>query len=93
MGINISEIPMLAKGTDYFEGGLAIVGEQGPELVSMPRGSKVTPNDKTMDILGSNRNMELKLFVDGREFARALAPFTGEESASFNLRTGLGGAY
>ena len=94
-GFSISEIPMLAKGTDYFQGGLAIVGEQGPELVSMPRGAQVTPNGKTMDILNnsSNRNMELKLFVDGREFARALAPYSGEESASFNLRTSLGGAY
>ena len=92
-GFNISEIPMLAKGTDYFQGGLAIVGEQGPELVSMPRGSKVTPNDKTMNILSRSKNMELKLFVDGREFARALAPYSGEESASFNLRTALGGAY
>ena len=92
-GFNISEIPMLAKGTDYFQGGLAIVGEQGPELVSMPKGSKVTPNDKTMDILSRSKNMELKLFVDGREFARALAPYSGEESASFNLRTALGGAY
>ena len=94
-GFSISEIPMLAKGTDYFQGGLAIVGEQGPELVSMPRGAQVTPNGKIMDILNnsSNRNMELKLFVDGREFARALAPYSGEESASFNLRTSLGGAY
>ena len=94
-GFSISEIPMLAKGTDYFQGGLAIVGEQGPELVSMPRGAQVTPNGKTMDILNnsSNRNMELKLFVDGREFARALAPYSGEESASFNLRTSLGGAH
>ena len=67
--------------------------EEGPELVSMPKGSKVTPNDKTMDLLSKNKNMELKLFVDGREFARALAPYSGEESASFNLRTTLGGAY
>lgn len=95
LGFNIGEIPMLAKGTDYFQGGLAIVGEQGPELVSMPRGAQVIPNSKTMDMLNnsSNRKMELKLFVDGREFARALAPYSGEESASFNLRTSLGGAY
>lgn len=91
--INIPEIPMLAKGTDYFQGGMALVGEQGPELVTMPRGAKVTPNGETMDMLNSNKNMELKLFIDGREFARALAKNIGEESAVFNLRTGLGGAY
>lgn len=52
-GINIGEIPMLAKGTDFFKGGLAIVGEQGPELVSMPRGSQVTPNAETRQLLNN----------------------------------------
>lgn len=51
-GINIKEIPYLAKGTSYFSGGLAVVGEQGPELVSMPRGSSVTPNRETEAMLG-----------------------------------------
>ena len=92
-GFNISEIPMLAKGTDYFQGGLAIVGEQGPELVSMPKSSKVIPNDKTMDMLNRPSMMELVLNIDGRQFARALAPYSGEESATFNLRTGLGGTF
>lgn len=93
MGINLSEIPYLAKGTDYFQGGMAIVGEEGPELVTMPRGSRVTPNEKTMDILGKSKTMELILNIDGRQFARALAPFSGEETAVFNLRTGLGGTF
>lgn len=90
MGINIPEIPMLAKGTDYFQGGLAIVGEEGPELVSMPRGAKVTPNSETMNILG-NKEMQFNFIMDGRQFARVLAKYTGEEQATFNLRTG--GAY
>lgn len=37
-------IPGFAKGTDYFGGGLAMVGEQGAELVSMPGGSSVITN-------------------------------------------------
>lgn len=89
MGINIPEIPYLAKGTDYFKGGLAIVGEEGPELVSMPTGSKVTPNGETMDML--NKNMQFNFIMDGRQFARVLAKYNGEEQATFNLRTG--GAY
>lgn len=32
-----------AAGTDYAAGGLSLVGEQGPELVNLPRGSKVYP--------------------------------------------------
>ncbi len=30
-----------ASGTNFFPGGLAWVGEQGPELISAPRGSKI----------------------------------------------------
>lgn len=37
-------LPGFASGTDNAPGGLAIVGEKGPELVNLPRGSKVTPN-------------------------------------------------
>lgn len=40
-------LPMLAKGTNWFEGGDAIVGENGPELVRMPRGAQVIPNKVT----------------------------------------------
>lgn len=36
-------IPLLARGTSNFAGGAAIVGEQGPELVNLPRGSRVSP--------------------------------------------------
>ncbi|MCX6021501.1 MAG: hypothetical protein NTZ05_07185, partial [Chloroflexi bacterium] len=39
-------IPMLASGTSNHPGGLAVVGEQGPELVNLPAGSSVTPNNK-----------------------------------------------
>ena len=33
-----------AKGTDYFEGGETWVGEEGPEKVILPRGSKILSN-------------------------------------------------
>jgi hypothetical protein len=41
---SVSKIPKWANGTNFHPGGLALVGERGPELVSMPRGSRVTPN-------------------------------------------------
>ena len=50
-GFNIPTIPMLAKGTDFHVGGPAIVGEKGPELVNLPRGSQVIPNNETSRIL------------------------------------------
>jgi hypothetical protein len=36
-------ITPLARGTSYFGGGLAMVGENGPELAWLPRGSAVAP--------------------------------------------------
>jgi phage-related minor tail protein len=39
-------LPAFASGTDSAPGGFALVGENGPELVNLPRGSSVTPNNK-----------------------------------------------
>ena len=36
-------IPGFADGVQNFGGGPAVVGERGPELVNLPRGSSVTP--------------------------------------------------
>ena len=37
----VGKIPGFAGGVENFRGGLAIVGESGPELVSLPRGASV----------------------------------------------------
>lgn len=42
-----------AKGTDYWRGGLTWVGEEGPELLNVPRGSQIIPNGESMDIRDS----------------------------------------
>lgn len=42
--INAPKVPGYANGTNYAPGGLALVGERGPELVRLPRGSQVIPN-------------------------------------------------
>ena len=44
--INGARIPGYAGGTRWHPGGLAMVGERGPELLSLPRGVQVTPNNK-----------------------------------------------
>lgn len=38
-------IPGFANGTNFAPGGLSLVGERGPELVDLPRGARVTPNN------------------------------------------------
>jgi phage-related protein len=50
-GINFADLPRFAKGVTGFGGGMAVVGEEGPEIVNLPRGSDVIPNGKTRAIL------------------------------------------
>lgn len=45
-------IPGFAEGVTNFRGGMALVGERGPELVNLPSGSNVITNENTQQILG-----------------------------------------
>lgn len=56
--IALPEIPKLATGTNFFQGGLAVVGEEGPELVNLPRGSQVIPNSQ---ISNFNNNASVQI--------------------------------
>lgn len=46
-----------ATGTYNHPGGYAVVGERGPEIVDLPRGSKVYPNGEIPDGMGSGTNV------------------------------------
>ena len=82
--IKIPNIPKLAKGGDV-DGGAAIVGEDGPELLSLNGGSaRVTPlNDnnnafvaieKKLDILIHILSNGFAVNIDGERMVGALAP-------------------
>ena len=44
---NVNVVKRNASGTDNWEGGQTWVGEEGPELVTLPRGSRITPAGQT----------------------------------------------
>jgi phage-related protein len=44
--IGVPDIPYLARGGLISGSGLAVVGENGPELVQLPRGARVIPNNE-----------------------------------------------
>lgn len=46
---NLFSIGKNAEGTDYWRGGLSWVGERGPELLNLPRGSQIMPNSASVD--------------------------------------------
>ncbi|MBT2656614.1 hypothetical protein J7E81_15450 [Bacillus sp. ISL-18] len=66
-----------ATGTNYFEGGRTLVGEMGPELVTLPRGSKIDPANATRNTLKSGGDTYItvnsqKAVMDEKELGRTL---------------------
>lgn len=61
---NVGKIPGYSRGTKYHPGGLAIVGEEGPELLNLPRGSQVYTNRETNDMLSGGETFNLTLNVN-----------------------------
>jgi len=53
-------IPKFAKGVTDFEGGPAIVGERGPELVTLPKGSNVITNENTNKIIRTSKEINAR---------------------------------
>ncbi len=48
-------LPKNATGTNYFQGGLSLVGEKGAEIVNLPTGSQIIPAQQTSQMLsGAN---------------------------------------
>lgn len=52
-----SQFKFFAKGVENFGGGMAVVGEEGPELVKLPGGSTVLSNDDSRALAGGGVNL------------------------------------
>jgi tape measure domain-containing protein len=79
--VAMSNINKYEMGTNYSRGGRALVGERGPEIIDLPAGSRVTPNNQvsaqqpinvTMYVTDNSGNITNKLQRefrngDGRE--------------------------
>lgn len=71
----INAVPHLANGVTNFSGGLAVVGERGPELVNLPRGADVMSNKESRS-LGQQVTIEevnINNGTDLTQFTRQLA--------------------
>lgn len=73
-----------ATGTSYHPGGLAIVGERGPELLDLPRGTSVTP----MSAVGGGGGIVIhNYFGDGSiRSERDVISIAEKTEKSFRLR-------
>lgn len=85
--VGVGKVPAFASGVTNFRGGMALVGERGAELVTLPRGSNVLPANQTKNVLnnsggnktynvnvttGSGNPTEIALQIQ-REMARSAA--------------------
>ena len=50
LGFNIPTIPQLYRGTDNWKGGLVQTQERGGEIMDLPKGTRVYPHDKSIDM-------------------------------------------
>lgn len=57
--------PGFAGGTNYAPGGMAIVGENGPELMNVPRGAQIVPNDVLRAQGGGGGTFNINLSLAG----------------------------
>lgn len=87
-GLNIqgSTVRLFASGTNYAPGGMAIVGENGPELVNLPRGSQVFNNKETKEI--SNRTITIgSIVLASAEAVKEMFKYLDQDN--INLSKGL----
>ncbi|MCM3761033.1 phage tail tape measure protein [Alkalihalobacillus oceani] len=52
------------SGTSFFQGGLTMVGELGPELVALPRGSRIYNDFETKQIMGHGKGVTQHITIN-----------------------------
>lgn len=72
-------IPGFASGTSYAPGGMALVGERGPELVNLPRGSRVHTANQTRGMMGANQTISIVINAAPGMSEKAIADAVGRE--------------
>lgn len=79
----IGKTGAFAVGTRYAPGGMALVGERGPEMINLPRGSQVIPAAQTSAMLGGRNSVEVYGVLRGQDIY-----FSNKKYAqSFNRQT------
>lgn len=68
----LSKTKAFATGVRNFGGGTALVGERGPELVQLPKGSNVVPNGN-LNAMSINQGGNVTFEIDGMKLRGVLA--------------------
>lgn len=85
-----------AAGTEYWSGGMSLVGENGPEIVSMSRGARVTPAAETRRMLTANDNVRgdthVHVYANDAVLADTVRGWVAEGVQVASVRGAAGGA-
>lgn len=73
-----------ANGTNYWKGGRVLVGEYGPELVDLPRGSSVNTNAQTQrELSGGGTTVNCPISINGNVIGNEeFVNYMGQQIAS-----------
>ncbi len=61
--INIPKIPMLYRGTDNWIGGPAMVHDRGAEIIDLPKGTRVIPHDKSLEMAKASGSKNIQITI------------------------------
>jgi LAS superfamily LD-carboxypeptidase LdcB len=91
------KVGLFAKGTNFAPGGPAIVGEKGPELINLPRGSQVVPNHRLNGALGGKggggggrTSVDVGVSVDDNGKLQAYVKSISQQTAAETTASGIG---
>lgn len=77
--VSAPQIPLLARGGDIQTAGAAIVGEDGPELLQLPAGARVTPLDQRQaPVINVSVDVHPSPGMNEEQLAEAVADRVGE---------------
>lgn len=77
-----------ANGTNYFDGGSTLVGEYGPELVNLPRGSSIKTNAQTQrELSGGGSTFNIPVTIQGNVIGNS--EFIDQIGDAISSRVGL----
>lgn len=85
-------IPRYAQGTNFHPGGLAITGEQGPELVNLPRGAQVMSNRSLREANSGGGNLKVEVVANNNGFGAIVRDHAGRVVAEAAPSIMQGGA-
>jgi hypothetical protein len=95
--INLPKLERLQEGILNFVGGTAIVGERGPELINLPRGTNVFPLNSPVNATTNNiSNVEnsnattFNVFILDGGFGGDAEGITGIDMAQLQVAAGVG---